>query len=313
MRPDAFSAVSSARRLSQRALSLPDRWLRVILLAPALLVLLLVFIYPLSYSFWLSLHSYDLINPMRFVGLRNYERILTDARVLNSIRVTFTLAIPTFVLEFTVGFALALLIHRNIIAKGLWRTIFLLPIMLTPVVVGLNWRVMLNYDFGVINYLLGRLGFPKQNWVHDPLLALPTIIVADLWHTTGFVMMVLAAGLATLPEEPYEAAEIDGASSWQRLWYITVPLLKPIFLVVALFRSYELIRIFDKVYTLTNGGPGRATETLSLHIFNRMFEGWQVGYSAAIAYVLFFISLVVSLALIRLIGTGDIYGSEESS
>lgn len=305
------SSIGASLRVQEVATTIrgiPDRWLRFFLLLPALIVMILVMIYPLTYSFWLSLHSYDLINPIRFVGLGNYERILGDARVWNSLRVTFAFAIPAFLLELVIGFTIALLIHYEVTRQGLWRTLLFMPLLLTPVILGLNWRVMLNYDFGVINYYLSLLGMHKQNWLNEPSLALAVLVIVDVWHTTPFVMMVMSAGLAALPEEPFEMAEIDGAAFFQRLWYLTVPLLKPLFLMIALFRSYELIRVFDIVFALTEGGPGRATETLSFHIFNRLFEGFQVGYSAAVSYVLFFISLTISVILIGLVGTG---GSQE--
>ena len=281
---------------------LPDRWLPVVFLAPALIALFGLLAYPLGYSLWLSLHRYNIVEPARYIGFRNYERILQDDRVWHSIRVTFAFAIPVFVLNLVLGFGLALLIHHKARAKAIWRVIFSLPILLTPIVIGLNWRVLMNYDFGVINYYLTSLGFERQLWFADANMAMPALIMVDTWQTTAFVILVMAAGLAALPEDLFEAATVDGASFWQQLWTLTIPLLKPLFLVIALFRSFELLRVFDIVYSLTRGGPGRATETLSFHIFTRTFEGWQLGYGAAVSYVLFAISGVISIALIRLIG-----------
>lgn len=297
---------TSARGQEVAALlrALPERWFRFLLLLPALTVMVLIMIYPLTYSFWLSLHSYDLINPVRYVGLNNYVNILGDERVWNSVRVTFNFAIPSFVLELVLGFVIALLIHYHVTRKGLWRTLLFMPLLMTPVIIGINWRVMFNYDFGVINYYLSVVGVHRQNWLSDPSLALPALITVEVWHNTPFVMLIMSAGLAALPLEPFEMAEIDGAGLLQTLWYLTIPMLKPLFLIVALFRSYELIRVFDIVFALTQGGPGRATETLSFHIFNQLFEGFQVGYSAAVSYVLFSISLTISVVLIRLIGAG---------
>jgi multiple sugar transport system permease protein len=261
-----------------------------------------IMIYPLVYSFWLSLHRYDLLNPSRYIGLRNYERIWDDAQVRNSLKVTFYFAIPVMVLNLVLGFGLALLIHHKARAKALWRIIFSLPILMTPVVIGLNWRVLMNYDFGVINYYLTRFGFDRQLWVADAQLAMPTLVLVDTWQTTAFVILVLVAGLAALPEDLFEAAKVDGASTWQQIRSITIPLLKPLFLVIILFRSFELLRVFDIVWTLTRGGPGRVTETISFHIYSRTFQSYQLGYGAAMSYVLFIISAVISIVLIRLIG-----------
>ena len=135
-----------------------------------------------------------------------------------------------------------------------------------------------------------------------------SLILVDVWHTTSFTVLVLSAGLASLPDEPFEAASIDGASGWQKLWYLTIPLLRPLILVIILFRSYELIRVYDIVFALTSGGPGRLTETISFHIFNRMFQGFQVGYASAISYVLFAVCLLWSLVIIKVVGT---HGTQE--
>lgn len=283
----------------------PDRWLPVLFLVPALLTLAAIMAYPLAYSFWLSLHRYDLLNPERYIGLRNYERIWRDEQVRNSFKVTFLFAIPVLTLNLILGFGLALLIHHKARAKAMWRIIFSLPILLTPIVIGLNWRVLMNYDFGVVNYYLTQLGFPRQLFISDPQWAMPTLIVVDTWQTTAFVILVLVAGLAALPDDLFEAARIDGASTWQQLWSLTIPLLKPLFLVIILFRAFELLRVFDIVWTLTRGGPGRATETISFHIYSRTFQSFQLGYGAAMSYILFFVSAAISIVIIRLIGTGS--------
>lgn len=293
----------AAGRARWRAPSLPDRWLPLLFLIPALVVLVAIMAYPLAYSFWLSLHRYDLLNPTQFIGLGNYGRIWQDEQVRNSLKVTFAFAIPVLILNLVVGFGLALLIHHKARAKALWRIIFSLPILLTPVVIGLNWRVLLNYDFGIVNYYLSLLGIGKQLWVSDAQLAMPTLIAVDAWQTTAFVILVMVAGLAALPEDLFEAAKVDGASTWQQIWSLTIPLLKPLFLVIILFRSFELLRVFDIVWTLTRGGPGRVTETISFHIYSRTFQSFNLGYGAAMSYVLFFISAAISIILIRMIGT----------
>jgi ABC-type sugar transport system permease subunit len=291
--------------------AVPDRWLPFLFLVPSLLALVAIMAYPLVYSFWLSLYRYNLINPRRYVGLQNYRRIWQDDQVWNSLRVTFEFAIPVLTLNLVLGFGLALLIHHKARAKALWRIIFSLPILLTPVVIGLNWRVLLNYDFGVVNYYLTLIGVDRQLWVNDARMAMPTLILVDAWQTTSFVILVLVAGLAALPEDLFEAAKVDGASTWQQIWSLTIPLLKPLFLVIILFRSFELLRVFDIVWTLTRGGPGRATETISFHIYARTFQSYALGYGAAMSYVLFIISATISIILIKWIGTGSSQQAEE--
>jgi multiple sugar transport system permease protein len=282
-----------------------DKWLPLFFLGPALIVLAAIMIYPLAYSAWLSLYRYNLLSPTRYVGTRNYERIWHDDQVWNSLKVTFLFSIPVLAINLLLGFGLALLIHHTAKGKAFWRIIFSLPILLTPVVVGLNWRVLMNYDFGVINYYLTKIGFDRQLWIADADWALPTLIAVDAWQTTAFVILVLVAGLAALPEDLFEAAKVDGASTLQQIWSLTIPLLKPLFLVIILFRSFELLRVFDIVWTLTRGGPGRVTETFSFHIYSRTFQSWQLGYGAAMSSILFAISAAVSIVLIRIIGTGS--------
>ncbi len=287
-----------------------DRTLRWLLLAPALTVIFGVFVYPLGYSLWMSGQAYNIITPARFIGLRNYERILTDDTFWHSAVVTLEFAITTFVTEVTLGFGMALLLERHTRGRGVMRSVILLPLLLTPVVEALNWRVILNYDFGIVNWLLGLVGIPKVNWVNDAALAMPALVTVEVWRVVGFEVLVFSAGLAALPQEPVESAQIDGASSWQQLVHLTIPMLMPLFVVVALSRSYELLQVFDIVYGLTGGGPGRATETLSFHIFNQMIADFQVGYASAAAYILFAMSLVLVLVIIKVLGLGGLETGE---
>ncbi len=290
----------AARRGGIRLGGVRQEWLGVVCLLPALVVLLAVLAYPMIYSLWMSFQSYDMITPPVFTGFQNYLEVLKSDLFWNAVRVTVTFTIGAFVIEFLLGLGLALAIEREDVRfKGIFRVIFITPIVLTPVVVGLNWRVMLNRDFGIVNYLLGLVGIPPQGWTITPTLAMPSLIFVDVWHETAFVMLVLSAGLASLPAEPFEAARIDGASSWQSLWYVTLPLLRQLILVIGLWRSLWLIQGFDIAFTLTEGGPGRATQTLSLYDFGVMFSGYQVGQASAISYLIFLLCLIVALFLIR--------------
>jgi multiple sugar transport system permease protein len=304
--PRPLARVETATQTS--SWSIPDKWLPHLLLGPALLALFLVFAYPLLYSFWLSLQVYNLTRPPRFAGLDNYILIVQDARVWESFGVSVQFAVISLALQLGLGFGLALLLHRVVLFRGVIRTIIIIPLMLTPVILGLNWRLMLSLDWGIINYFIRLFGLPAINFVNDPRWAMASLILVDVWHTTSFTVLVLSAGLASLPDEPFEAASIDGASGWQKLWYLTIPLLRPLFLVIILFRSYELIRVYDIVFAVTSGGPGRLTETISFHIFNRMFQGFQIGYASAISYVLFAICLAWCILIIKVVGT---HGSQE--
>lgn len=276
-----------------------ERIVGLLFMAPAIVLLTLVLIYPLSYSLYQSLLRNNLVGQPDFIGLRNYQLIMQDARFWNSLRVTAIFAAVTFTLQLLLGFGLALLLHEIRWGKGIFRTLIVLPLMLSPVILGLNWRMMLNYDFGIINYLVGLIGIGPIGWTIREATALPTLIAIEVWHTTGFVMLILSAGLAALPQEVLEAAIVDGASRRQRLFLVIIPLLKPVILVVCLFRIYELIRAFDKVFLLTRGGPGIATETLTYYTYQRMFQGFEVGYSSALSWLMFAISLAISVLLMR--------------
>jgi multiple sugar transport system permease protein len=276
-----------------------ERAFWLFLLMPALIILFVVFIYPLGYSLYLSMTSYNLITPPNFIGLRNYQRILTDPQVLNSIRVTMVFTVCALGLELLIGFAIALILHDLKVLRDFFRTVTAVPLMMTPIVIGVVWRVMGNYDYGVFNYLLEQIGIGKMGWVIDANLALIFLIISDVWHTTGFVVLALSAGLAQLPQEMFEAAKVDGANFFQQLRFLTVPLLVPVFVVVIIFRLYNLISMFDKPMSLTRGGPGHATTTMSFFIYNRMFDGYQVGYSSAVAILLMLITLIVCLYFIR--------------
>jgi multiple sugar transport system permease protein len=300
---------TAGRASPQRSRGVYQGWLGPACLLPTLVVLVAVLGYPMLYSLWMSLQSYDLITPPVFRGLQNYADVLRSDLFWNALRVSLTFTIGAFVLEFLLGLGLALLIERpDIRFKSIFRVIFITPLLITPVVIGLNWRVLLNRDYGVVNWALGMVGIPRIDWTISAATSMPTLIAVDAWHTTAFVMLVLAAGLVSLPAEVFEASQIDGANGWQQLRYITLPLLRPLILVICLWRSLALLQMFDIAYTLTEGGPGRLTQTLSLYDYTLMFSGYQVGKASAAAYLIFLICLAVGLLLIKVMG---LRGSED--
>lgn len=273
-------------------------------IAPAFLVLFIILIYPLGYSFWLSFHDWTLYNfrtAIPFVGLQNYIELLTNGEFFHSIGVTLLFMAGAISLEFILGIGLALLLDRDLFGKGLIRSLVLLPMMCTNVVIGLTWRLLLNYQFGIVNYYLGVLGIAPVEWLSNPALAMPSIILVDVWNTTSFVALMILAGLQAMPEEPFEAARIDGASAWQTFRYLTLPLLRPTILVALLWRVIDTFRIFDVVYLLTAGGPARATETVSLYVYRNGFQLFNLGYASAASYVMILIMLVIAAILSRLI------------
>ena len=297
---------ADARAAPRRRLTLgSDRVFWAICLVPPLVILTLVYLYPLAYGFRDSLTNKTGRRDAQFVGLDNYRAALSDDNVLSSIQTTLVFTGLALAVELLIGFVLALLLRLITRGRGLLRTMIIMPIMLTPVVMGLQWRTMLNYDLGIVNYFVQELGFPRMRWLLDAHQAMASIVAIDVWLNTGFVMLVLSAGLAVMPDEIFEAAKVDGASWWRQLVDITIPLLKPVIVVVLLFRAFNLLRAFDIVFSLTQGGPGRATQVLSAYVFDFMFRFFRIGYSTAIAFVLLAITSAVGVFLVFFVDVED--------
>lgn len=274
-------------------------------ISPAFIVLGIILVYPLGYSFWLSFHKWTLRTfktGIPFVGFENYQDLFSNAEFLNSLRITFTFVALALTIEFVVGMALALLLNHDLKGKGIIRSLILLPMMCTNVVIGLTWRLLFNYEFGIINYYLTTLGLNKIEWLSSPQVAMYSVVAVDVWNTTSFVVLMLLAGLQSLPEEPFEAAKIDGANSVQTFLYLTLPLLRQTILVALLWRLIDTFRIFDVVYLLTAGGPARATETVSIYIYRYGFQSFNLGYASAASYVMILIILIVAGLLARTVG-----------
>jgi multiple sugar transport system permease protein len=281
-----------------------------LLIAPAALVLVAILGYPLGYSFQLSFREWTMRTfrfGVPFVGLANYLEILGDENFWHAMQVTFIYMVGAISLEFILGMGLALLLNRELKVKGLIRSLILLPMMCTNVVIGLVWRLMLNYEYGIINYFLSLLNIPPVQWLSSLTLALPSFILVDVWNTTSFVALILLAGLQSLPEEPFEAAIIDGASRWQLFRYVTLPLMRSPILVALLWRVIDTFRVFDVPFVLTGGGPYRATEVVSIFTYRAGFQSFNLGYASASSFVMIIVMLVMAVVLMRLIGRAEIF------
>lgn len=277
----------------------------VLFIAPAFIVIGIILVYPLGYSLWLSFHEWTLRGfrqGVPYVGLQNYIDLFSNPDFINSLLVTAKFVILAVGIEFVLGMGLALLLNHDLRGKHFIRAMVLLPMMCTNVVIGLTWRLLLNYEFGLVNYYLGVMGIAPVEWLSKPAMALPAVILVDVWNTTSFVALLLLAGLQALPEEPFEAARIDGASAWQSFINITLPLLRQTILVVLLWRMIDTFRIFDVIYLLTAGGPARATETVSIYVYRYGFQSFNLGYASAASYIMILIMLVIAAFLARLIG-----------
>jgi multiple sugar transport system permease protein len=280
-----------------------DLLFALLLITPALVVLLSLSIYPLIYSITISLQT-ETAAGLKW-GVSNFTRLISDAFFLTAMAHTFIYAAVALVFEFLIGLSLALLLNSQIRGRTLFRAALLVPMMLPTVVVGVVWRLMLNPNFGAINGTLKEVGVHTETltWTASPKLALLSVIAVDVWQWTPFVFLVLLAGLQAIPQEPYEAALIDGSSRWQTFRYVTLPLLKPAILIALLLRTMDLLRVFDQIFILTEGGPGFATETISLYIYRTAFRFFDFGYAAAMSFVLLALTNVISTIYIRFLQT----------
>src|SRR5262244_2660838 len=295
--PGTSSAQSDARRShkpNSREALLPY-WL----IAPTIVVLLSLSIYPLIYAVKISFQT-GAGDAARWT-FANFTRLASDKFFLEALAHTFIYAAIALTFEFLLGLGLAILVDGPLRGRSFFRSALLIPMMLPPVVVGVVWRLMLNPDFGAVNGTLRQLGVDTQSltWTASPRLALLSVIAVDVWQWTPFVFLVLLAGLQAIPQEPYEAALIDGSSPWQTFRYVTLPLLKPAILIALLLRTMDLLRVFDQIFILTEGGPGFATETISLYIYRTAFRFFDFGYAAAMSFVLLAITNVISVVYIR--------------
>ena len=279
--------------------------LKYLFIIPTLVVLVLVILFPLLYALYISFHEYILIRGIgKFVAFNNYvEEVFFKAESLVSLKNTLVYTGSVVSLELVGAFGLALLLNvRDLKFRNVYLIILMIPVMITPVAVGLMWKLFLNPDLGIVNYFLGLFGVPKRGWFGDPKLAMPTLIAVDVWHETSLILMILVAGLANLHREPFEAATVDGASSLQKLRFITLPLMSPVILVAIMIRMISALKTYDLVYICTRGGPGTKTETLSYYIYKAAFRKLDMGHASAVAYLLLFLILILALVLVKILG-----------
>jgi ABC-type sugar transport system permease subunit len=294
-------------------MKLSDRRLAWLLVSPALLVTAAVALFPLMWTVWESLHHHDLRMPwlgQPFVGLANYAEILGDARFWGAMLHTLFFTVATVALELGLGLFLALAMNQAFRGRGLVRAAVLVPWAIPTVVAALLWRFLFDTQAGIANAALTGLGIldePIVWFVHAATAWVP-VILADVWKTTPFVALLLLAGLQGIDPALYEAAAVDGAGVWRRLWSVTLPLLKPALAVSLIFRTLDAFRVFDLIYVLTGGGPGTATEPIALYAFNALFSNLRFGYGAALSVIVFLVTLL--LALLYLKGLGGLSEDE---
>jgi multiple sugar transport system permease protein len=269
---------------------------------PALVLLAFVTVYPVMYVLYLSFHRRLLtLDVSRFIGLENYLYLVRDERFWNAFKNTVYFTALSVSLELFLGLCIAVFLNRVFRFRGILRAVVLIPWAVPTVVSAKMWEWIYNSDFGILNYLLGI----KVNWLGSPVWAIHAAVFMDVWKTTPFVAILLMAGLQIIPGDLYQSARIDGAGNWAMFRRITLPLLKPVILVVLIFRTLDAFRVFDAIYVLTGGGPANTSETLSIYAYKVLFQTLQFGYGSTLSVVVFLCVGIISLFYIKMLSRGS--------
>lgn len=282
-----------------RPLDLRRRYLLFVL--PALAVMAAVIVFPWLFTLFMSVHDWRIGQAQhRFVGFDNFVRLFHDERFIGAVIRTLFYTVLAVALPLVFGVLSALVFHRRFPLRGLLRGIFIMPMMATPVAVGLVWTMMFHPQLGVLNYLLSLVGIPPSLWVFDQTTVIPSLVLVETWQWTPLVMLIVLGGLAALPTEPYESALIDGATPWQMFRYITLPLVLPFIMVATIIRMIDAVKAFDTIFVITQGGPGTASETINLFLYTEAFAFYDIGYASAVVVVFFVVILVLCFLLLYL-------------
>jgi multiple sugar transport system permease protein len=268
---------------------------------PAVAIMAVACVYPVLEALKLSFYEWGMGTPWttaKWVGLEVYADVLRKPAVLRSLQVTLVFALIVVAAEMVMGTTLAL--ARPLRGMPVFRTIFILPMMIAPIVVGLTWRYLFDVQYGLINHLFVALGLGAKQWLADPDLAFIAIVVSDVWQWTPFVFIMVMAGLQSMDGAVMEAARVDGANAWQTILFVKLPLLLPILMVTLLMRLIDAFRVLEVIYVLTFGGPGDSTEIFSLHIYKAAFISQKLGYAAALSMLLLAVVIVLSALLLRI-------------
>jgi multiple sugar transport system permease protein len=266
--------------------------------APALVLMAGVIIFPWVFTLVMSLMEFKVGGSVDFVGSANFTKLFADARFGESVLRTLWFTILAVVFPIVIGTWAAVVFHREFPWRGVLRTVFIMPMMATPVAVALVWTMMFHPQLGVLNYLLSVIGLPPFSWVYDPSTVIITLVLVEVWHWTPLVMLIVLGGMAALPSDPYDSATIDGATDWQMFRFITLPLILPYVMVAVVIRTIDALKVFDTIFVITQGGPGTASETLNIFLYLQAFQFYNLGYASAVVVVFFVIIIALSLLLL---------------
>ena len=274
----------------------------LLFMLPSVIALLLVLAIPLGYSLITSFFDTNLKYQGlgEFVGLQNYIDVIKDVYFRDSVKTTLIFTVGVVILEFLAGLVIALLLNNIRKGRNLFFTIIIVPMMITPIAVGLIWRLLLHSDLGIVNYVLSLFGISGKAWLADASLALKNVMFIDIWQNVPYMVLVILAGLVTLPTEPYEAAAIDGASRTQSFFRLTIPMMLPTFSVVLLLRTITALKTYDLIFVLTRGGPGSTTEVISYHIYQQAFRYLEIGKASAMSYLLLLLIIPIAFLFIKI-------------
>ncbi|TDF99717.1 carbohydrate ABC transporter permease [Paenibacillus piri] len=277
-----------------------DRNIKWIYTMPALLFVLIMMVFPILYTLRISFYEWSMsaTTPPTWVGWSNYAALLNDSRFWHSVFNTFYFTIVALVLETVLALAIAMLLYREFRGKNIVKTIFLLPMVATPVAMGLVWMLIYEPTIGVANTMLKSMGLSPLLWLASQSQVIPSLIIVDVWEWTPMIALIIMAGLSTLPSDPYEAADVDGASTWQKFTNITLPLLRPTIIVAVMLRLIDVLKTFDIIYATTQGGPNLASETLNLYGYVLGFQYFKLGMASSLLVIFFAIVMAFTLALI---------------
>ena len=275
----------------------PSYWPFVL---PALITVGVVIVFPWLFTLWMSANQWQLGGGISFVGFDNYIRLAGDARFWDSMWHTAVYTVLSVVAPMVLGTIAALIFDSKLPMRGLLRGIFVMPMMATPVAVALVWTMMYHPQLGVLNYVLSLVGIGPQEWIFNQNTVIPSLVAVETWQWTPLVMLIVLGGLASMPRDPFESAEIDGANGWQKFRYITLPMILPFIMVAVIIRSIDALKSFDIIFAMTQGGPGTASETINIYLYNVAFSYYDIGYASAIAVVFFIVIIAMSMILLTL-------------
>ncbi|XOK10905.1 carbohydrate ABC transporter permease [Agrobacterium tumefaciens] len=285
----------SRREGSKPARLAPNYWPFVI---PALVVILAVIVFPWVFTLWMSVHRWTLGQEQSFIGFENYIRLASDIRFWESLWHTLIYTVLSVVAPLFLGTLAALVFDAQFPLRGFLRGVFVMPMMATPVAIALVWTMMFHPQLGVLNYLLSLIGIGPLEWIYNQSTVIPSLVLVETWQWTPLVMLIVLGGLAAVPREPYESAEIDGANAWQKFRYLTMPMIAPFLMIAVIIRSIDAVKSFDIIYAMTQGGPGTASETINIYLYNTAFSYYDIGYGSAMAVVFFIIIVALSFVLL---------------